>query len=454
MTIMTETETSSKRMPSVSPSPDAFKALRRKIQEKDLTVGVIGLGYVGLPFIVEKAKVGLRVLGFDRNQERVNQLLNKQSYIDDISDEELASIYTLTEADMTTDISRMKEADVLVICVPTPLDKNHCPDLSYVRAVCHQIQENLRPGQLISLESTTYPGTTEEIMKPILEQSGLKSGEDFFLAHSPERVDPGNARYTTKNTNKIVGADDERSLELASSFYQLAIDHVVTVSSSKTAELVKVYENTFRAVNIALTNQMALLCHKMDIDVWEMLDAAFTKPFGIMPFYPGPGVGGHCIPIDPHYLEWKAKEYGFNTRLINLAGEINRSMPGFVVDRVQNILNQQKKSMNGARLLLIGVTYKANLADCRESPAMDVIRLLEKNGAHLSYHDPLVDCFELDGKSYSGSPLSDELISEQDCVLILAKHESLNYERLQAQAKHIFDTRNVYPQRTERVERL
>lgn len=425
-----------------------------KINNKTLTVGVIGLGYVGLPFLVEKAKIGLNVIGFDNNQACVDQLLNKKSHIDDISSEELEKVFELASVDMTTDMSRLSEPDVLIICVPTPLDKNQCPDLSFVESVCQSIKKYIRKGQLVSLESTTYPGTTEELIKPILEKSGLKSGTDFFLSYSPERVDPGNARYTTKNTNKVVGADDSNSLEVASKFYQLAIDHVVPVSSSKTAELVKVYENTFRAVNIALANQMALLCHKMDIDVWEMLDAAFTKPFGIMPFYPGPGVGGHCIPIDPHYLEWKAKEYGFNTRLINLAGEINRSMPAFVVSRVQELLNKNKKCLNGAKIFIVGVTYKANVADCRESPAMDVIRLLQEKGADISYFDPLIDSFELGSKQYKKTDISKDFLSNQDCVVVLAKHDSIDYDFIKQNTGLVFDTRNVYSPEKDLVETL
>jgi UDP-N-acetyl-D-glucosamine dehydrogenase len=427
---------------------DSFSALKEKIQQKALTVGVIGLGYVGLPFLVEKAKIGLRVIGFDNNQACVDQLLNKKSHIDDISDEELEKVFEYASVDMTTDMRRLSEADVLIICVPTPLDKNQCPDLSFVESVCQSIKKYIRKGQLISLESTTYPGTTEELIKPILEESGLKAGSDFFLSYSPERVDPGNARYTTKNTNKVVGADDERSLEVASKFYKLAIEHVVPVSSSKTAELVKVYENTFRAVNIALANQMALLCHKMDIDVWEMLDAAFTKPFGIMPFYPGPGVGGHCIPIDPHYLEWKAKEYGFNTRLINLAGEINRSMPAFVVQRVQELLNKDHKSLNGAKIFIVGVTYKADLADCRESPAMDVIKLLEAKGAEINYFDPLVDSFELGSKRYKKTGMDKDTLFHQDCVIVLAKHNSVDYNFIKQNSSLVFDTRNVFSGRS------
>ena len=421
----------------------SYEQLLKKIEDKTAVVGVIGMGYVGLPFLVEKAKVGLNVIGFDKSKAKIDSLLNKESYIDDISNEELASIFQLADVKLTTDPALMSEADVLVICVPTPLDKNRCPDLGMVESVCRELKDYLRPGQLVSLESTTYPGTTEELMKPILEQSGLKCGEDFFLAYSPERVDPGNARYTTKNTNKVVGADDELSRNLASKFYQLAIDHVVPVSSAKTAELVKVYENTFRAVNIALVNQMALLCHKMDIDVWEMLEAAFTKPFGIMPFYPGPGVGGHCIPIDPHYLEWKAKEFGFETSLINLAGEINRKMPLFVVDRIRSILNKKQIAMNGSKIYILGVAYKANLADYRESPAMDIIRLLRKEGVEITYSDPYVDQFELDGESFVQVLPTAKIIKQQDCVVVLAKHKGIDYLEILRHAASVLDTRNV-----------
>ncbi len=426
----------------------AFEALEEKIAKKSLIVGVVGLGYVGLPFLVEKAKVGLDVMGFDRNKQRIDMISNKKSYIDDISDDDLENIYDSVNVTLSTDMSNLSKSDVIVICVPTPLDKYHSPDLSYIESVCQSLKTYLRKGQLISLESTTYPGTTEELIKPILESSGLKCGSDFFLAYSPERIDPGNIDYNTKNTNKVIGADDKYSLELASSFYKLAINHIVTTSSSKSAEMAKVYENTFRAVNIALANQMALLCHKMDIDVWEMLDAAFTKPFGIMPFYPGPGVGGHCIPIDPHYLEWKAKEYGFNTRLINLAGEINRSMPAFVVERVQELLNKDHKSLNGGKIFIVGVTYKANLADCRESPAMDVVKLLEEKGAEINYFDPLIESFELGDKRYNKTVMSKDILSNQDCVIVLAKHDSVDYNFIKQNSGLVFDTRNVFSDRS------
>src|SRR5829696_3325517 len=309
-----------------------------KIKSRTAVVGVVGLGYVGLPFLVEKAKIGFRVVGIDQNPQRAEMVARGESYIGDVGDEELREAVERGLVSTTTSVEAVSELDIVVICVPTPLTTNLNPDLQYIESVTQEISRNLRPGQLISLESTTYPGTTEEVMKPILEQSGLKAGEDFFLAHSPERVDPGNKRYTTKNTSKVVGGSDPVSLEVATYFYNQTIEHVVPVTSAKAAELVKVYENTFRAVNIALANEVARLCDLMELNVWEVLDAAFTKPFGIMPFYPGPGVGGHCIPLDPHYLEWKAREYNFQTHFIALAGETNRKMPEFVRDKTLRLL--------------------------------------------------------------------------------------------------------------------
>lgn len=419
------------------------QALQDKIDNKTVVVGVIGLGYVGLPFLVEKAKVGLTVIGFDHSPLRVEQVAKGESYINDVDSGELAAIVAKGNVQTTTDTKRINDCDVLIICVPTPLDKNLCPDLSYVTSVSESIAENIKPGQLISLESTTYPGTTVEVIQPILEKSGLKRGEDFFLAHSPERVDPGNARYTTKNTNKVVGADDERSLAVAKSFYELAIQYVVPVSSSKAAEMVKVFENTYRSVNIALANEMALLCDKMNINVWEMLDAAFTKPFGIMPFYPGPGVGGHCIPIDPHYLEWKAKEYHFSTRFISLAGEINRRMPQFVYNKVARLLNKYKKSINGANILLLGMAYKPNLPDYRESPAIDVYKILKSGGAGLSYYDPYVPEIEIDADKVQSIELNKESLKSYDLVIITTQHQCVNYQEVFDHAAMVFDTRNV-----------
>jgi UDP-N-acetyl-D-glucosamine dehydrogenase len=339
---------------------------------------------------------------------------------------------------------RVAEMDVIVICVPTPLTKNLTPNLSYVEKVTQSIAKHLRPGQLVTLESTTYPGTTDEVMRSLLEEtSGLKQGQDFFLAHSPERVDPGNQRYTTKNTNKVVGASDPHSLEVATLFYEQTIEHVVPVSSAKAAELVKVFENTFRAVNIALVNELALLCDRMDIDVWEVLDAANTKPFGIMPFYPGPGVGGHCIPIDPHYLEWKAKEFNFETHFIALAGEINRQMPEFVREKAWRVLNNLGIAPSKAQVLVCGAAYKKNLADWRESPAIAVISHLLEDKATVSYHDPYVPEIQVFGKNFYSVDLTDETISAADLVIIATDHSQIDYVNLVQQAKAVLDTRGI-----------
>lgn len=421
----------------------SIEQLKKHIKDKTVTVGVIGLGYVGLPFLVEKAKVGLKCIGFDKSQRVVDTVNNGVSHIEDVKTEELKKIIDSGKAEATSDFARLAEADVIVICVPTPLDKNLSPDLSYVEAASRTISDSLRPGQLISLESTTYPGTTVDVICPILEKTGLKSGHDFFLAYSPERVDPGNKRYTTKNTNKVVGADDDASRELAEAFYKLAIEHVVPVSSTKIAEMVKVYENTYRSVNIALANEMALLCDKMDIDVWEMLEAAFTKPFGIMPFYPGPGVGGHCIPIDPHYLEWKAKEYNFNTRFINVAGEINRRMPRYVVDKAARLLNGYKKSINGSKILMIGMAYKKDLPDYRESPALDIYHLFDEFGANILYHDPYATEINDHGIEAKSVALTEELLRDVDLVVVTTDHSNIDFSWVCNEAKIVLDTRNA-----------
>lgn len=420
---------------------ETLVTLLNKIHTKTIKVGVIGLGYVGLPFLVEKAKVGLNVIGIDQNQERVDKVARGQNYIDDVDPKELKYIVEQGLVQTSTDIRVLATVDVIVICVPTPLDKNLCPDLRYVISVSEEIAKCLRVGQLISLESTTYPGTTEEIIQPILETSGLKVGKDFFLAHSPERVDPGNKRYSTKNTNKIVGGVDYPSLVAAESFYKLAIQDVVPVSSAKAAELVKIYENTFRAVNIALANEIALLCDRMNLNVWEILDAAFTKPFGIMPFYPGPGVGGHCIPIDPHYLEWKAKEYHFNMRFIALAGETNRKMPFFVFNKIARALNQVKKPLNGSTILMLGMAYKSDVADYRESPAIEIFRLLKHAGAKVLYHDRWVPEVEEGDEILHSVDLTDDLLQSSDLVVIATDHTHVNYHRIVNLANLIVDTR-------------
>jgi UDP-N-acetyl-D-glucosamine dehydrogenase len=416
--------------------------LLKKIRSHEAQVGVVGLGYVGLPFAVEKSKVGFKVIGIDRSEKRVGQINRGENYIGDVKDNELKEAVAKGLIKATTDFSVVKELDVVVICVPTPLTKNLAPDLQYIEAVTREIAKFIRPGQLISLESTTYPGTTEEVMLPMLEKSGLKLNKDFFLSHSPERVDPGNQRYTTKNTNKVVGGVGAPSLEVAMSFYSQTIDHVVPVSSAKAAELVKVYENTFRAVNIALVNELALLCDRMDLNVWEVLDAAFTKPFGIMPFYPGPGVGGHCIPIDPHYLEWKAKEYNFNTHFIALAGEINRRMPEFVREKAMRVLNRHGVAISRSRILMMGVSYKKDIDDWRESPALEVIEYLVHEGAQVEFHDPHVAEIEHKGLRMASVPYSEEVVKRADLVLVTTDHSSFDYEHLVRHSKAILDTRN------------
>ena len=419
------------------------KQLEEKILTRTAVVGVIGLGYVGLPFAVEKAKVGFNVVGVEQNPRRAGWVNTAHNYITDVNDDEFKQVVTAGRLKAVTEFDQVAEMDVLVICVPTPLTQNLVPDLTYVTKVTQGIAKKLRKGQLITLESTTYPGTTDEVIRPVLEQTGFVQGEDFFLAHSPERVDPGNQRYTTKNTSKVVGASDPQSLAVAALFYQQTIEQVVTVGSAKAAELVKVFENTFRAVNIALVNELALLCDRMNIDVWEVLDAANTKPFGIMPFYPGPGVGGHCIPIDPHYLEWKAKEFNFETHFIALAGEINRRMPGFVRQKAWKILNQVGIALSKAKILIIGVAYKKDLGDWRESPAIAVIKHLQSDGVDIIYHDPYVSSINIGNQRLNSAVLSMETVTEADLVIIITDHSHIDYISLVEQAQIVLDTRGV-----------
>ena len=417
--------------------------LKKKFVDRSALIGVAGIGYVGLPLAVEKSKVGFDVVGYDRNSVRVDQVNQGLNYIRDVNDEEMARLVEAGKLRASTDFSSLSHCDAIVICVPTPLTPNLDPDISYIKAVGEQIADQLRPGQLICLESTTYPGTTEEVLLPLLSRSGLKVGEDFFLCFSPERVDPGNARYTTKNTNKVVGGVTEACADVGSCFYQQTILDVLMVSSPKVAEMCKVFENTFRSVNIALVNEMALLCDRLGISIWEVLDAAATKPFGIMRFNPGPGVGGHCIPLDPFYLAWKAREYDFHTRFIELAGEINHGMPYFVREKVMRSLNEAGKSLKGADVLVVGVAYKKDIEDWRESPAIKVMELLLKDGANIDYHDPYVAKFVEHGKQWHSIPLSKERIERADCVLILTEHSNVDYERICSSAKLVVDTRNA-----------
>lgn len=419
--------------------------LMNKLETKTATIGVVGLGYVGLPLAVEKAKAGYNVIGFDVQQARANMVNEGVNYIGDVVDEELSDIVSKGRLKAVTDYSFIHQTDAVAICVPTPLDNYQQPDTSYVVSSAKAIAQNMKKGMLIVLESTTYPGTTEELLKPILEESGLKCGEDFFLAYSPERVDPGNKDFNTKNTPKVVGGMTEACTEVAAALYENVLEGKVhKVSHPSVAEMEKILENTFRNINIGLANEMAILCNKMGIDVWEVIDAAATKPYGFMPFYPGPGLGGHCIPIDPWYLTWKAREYNYHTRLIEIAGEINNSMPEFVVQRCTEILNEQKKSLKGAGILVLGVAYKPNISDCRQSPSIDIIRQLKSLGAELTVCDPHVEEYKIGSQIYSTETLTEEAVETADLVLILTNHDGLPYDSIMSKGQAILDTRNSY----------
>lgn len=413
-------------------------------ESKQGVVGIIGLGYVGLPLAVEAAAVGFKVIGVDISQNAVDKVNKGISYIKDVSDEALAEEVKAGRLVATTDFSRVKEMDAVIIAVPTPLDDHLNPDVSYIESACRAITPHLRPNQVISLESTTYPGTTTEVMWPILKESGLVPEENIFLAYSPERVDPGNPTFQTKNTPKVVGGWGPESLKAASAFYGAVVDTIVPVSSLEAAEFTKLFENTFRAVNIALVNEMLLLCDRMKVDVWEVLHAANTKPFGIMKFMPGPGVGGHCIPLDPHYLEWKARAFNFRTRFIELAGEVNRSMPEFVRDKAARLLNEVAKPLKGSKVVVLGVAYKKDIDDWRESPAIEVLELLKESGAEVCYHDPFVASFSEHGHSWTGVEMTDELISGCDLVVITTSHsQKMDYQKVVDLAPMILDTREA-----------
>jgi UDP-N-acetyl-D-glucosamine dehydrogenase len=413
-----------------------------RIQHKEAALGVIGLGYVGLPLAVEFARAGFRVVGFDVDPGRVAELAAGRSYIPDVPAEHLAEVVANGRFVATTDPQRLGDVDILDICVPTPLRKTKEPDLSFVVRAVETIAKVIRPGQLVILESTTYPGTTDEVVRPVLEEKGLKAGVDFHLAFSPERVDPGNTSYQTRNIPKVVGGHDAESTRVAVAFYSQVIETVVPVSSTRVAEMVKLLENTFRAVNIGLVNELALMCHRMGINVWEVIEAAKTKPFGYMPFYPGPGLGGHCIPIDPHYLSWKAKEHNFEARFIELAGHVNRSMPEHVVTLVMDALNTRQKAVNGARVHVFGVAYKKNVNDLRESPALDIIELLMRRGARVSYTDPFFASFDHLGHRLTHE---DEASAHEgkDCALIVTDHSMFDYRGIVERFPLIVDTRNA-----------
>jgi UDP-N-acetyl-D-glucosamine dehydrogenase len=417
--------------------------LLQKIERRKARLGIIGMGYVGLPLAVEFAKAGFHVLGYDISDRVVKQINSGQSHIADVPSDTVAKLVKDKLLEATTDASRIGEVDAVSIAVPTPLAKTRDPDMSYVLAATETAARSARPGQIIVLESTTYPGTTRETLQPAMEARGLVVGRDVFLAFSPERVDPGNLRWNTKNTAKIVGGITPECTEVATALYSACIDRVVPVSSPEAAELTKLLENTFRSVNIALVNEMAIVCDKLGVDVWEVIEAAATKPFGFMRFTPGPGIGGHCIPLDPHYLAWKMRTLNYKTRFIDLAGEINSEMPAFVVDKVVAALNDERKAANGSRVLVIGIAYKRDIDDVRESPALDIIRLLEDLGAEVSYHDPYVPSYLDESIRHDSVALTDEEIERSDAVVIVTDHSNIDYQQLVDRAGLVIDTRNA-----------
>ncbi len=432
--------------PVVSNNPLAQQLLQ-KLTTRTARTGVVGLGYVGLPLAVEFGNAGFSVVGIDLDARKVGELTKGVSYIQDVPSEAVARLVQAGKLTATTDPAAARTCDTINICVPTPLRKTKDPDLSYVVSAAEAIEAHLHPGMLVILESTTYPGTTEEVVQTILERTGLKAGQDFFLAFSPERVDPGNEKWNTKNVPKVVGGLTPDCSALAAALYTASIDRVVQVTSPKVAEMVKLLENTFRAINIGMVNELALMCDRLGISVWEVIDAAATKPFGFMPFYPGPGLGGHCIPIDPFYLSWKVKEVGFEARFIELAGQVNSAMPHHAVDKVCEALNEQGKAVKGANILIMGVAYKRDIDDVRESPALDVMALLLRKGAKLTYHDPFVPT--IDGEHWTGGqhmssvPYSDAAAAAADCVVVLTDHKAFDYAAIVASAKAVVDTRNA-----------
>ncbi len=420
-----------------------ISGLLNRIRGKQARVGVIGLGYVGLPLAVEFARAGFDVTGFDVDQSKVAEIDAGRSYIPDVPQAELAEAVLAGRLRATTDMTQLADMDVADICVPTPLRKTKDPDLSYVVQALEGVAASLKPGQLVILESTTYPGTTDEVALPMLEARGLKVDRDFFLAFSPERVDPGNPTYLTRNIPKIVGGHGPASTQAATLLYAQIVGTVVPVTSTRVAEMVKLLENTFRAVNIGLVNEIAQMCHKLDIDVWEVIDAAKTKPFGFMPFYPGPGLGGHCIPIDPFYLSWKARQNGFECRFIELAGQVNASMPEYVVNRVADTLNNVRKPINGSRVHLYGIAYKKDVGDMRESPALDILELLTRRGASVSYSDPYVPALRHGGHTLDAVAQSDALRRSPDCLVICTDHSSFDWKPVVDSGVPVVDTRNA-----------
>ena len=420
--------------------------LLKKIEEKSITVGVVGLGYVGLPLAVEKAKAGFKTIGFDVQDEKVKLVNEGHNYIGDVVDSDLKELVESKMLTATTDFSFVKDVDFVAICVPTPLDTHQQPDISYVKSSTEAISKYLTKGTMVVLESTTYPGTTEELIKPILEEgSGLKCGEDFYLGFSPERVDPGNLIYKTKNTPKVVGAIGKDATEVIATMYRAVLEgDVYEVSSPAIAEMEKILENTYRNINIGLVNELTMLCNKLGISMWEVVDAAKTKPYGFQAFYPGPGLGGHCIPLDPYYLSWKAREYGFHTSMIENSMMINDQMPEYCVERARKILNRHGKAMNGAKVLVVGVAYKQDIDDYRESPALRVIEVLKREMANVEFYDPWISEYKYKGEKYQGlKDITPEVIASYDLVMITAAHTNVDYDMIQKNAVAIFDTKNV-----------
>lgn len=415
------------------------KLLEKKIIQHKAKIGIIGLGYVGLPLAVEFSKAGFDVTGIEIDKDKVRMINQGKCYIQDVKQSELKDLVKNNKLKATMDFSVLKGMDAVSICVPTPLRKTRDPDISYIISAVEEVAKYLRPGQLVILESTTYPGTTREVILPRLEEGNFRVGKDFFLAFSPERVDPGNKIYTIRNTPKIVSGITKKCTSIAVTLYEQIIDEVVPVSTTESAEMVKLLENTFRIVNVGLVNEIALICDRLKLDAWEVIDAAATKPFGFMPFYPGPGLGGHCVPVDPHYLSWKLKALNFYARFIELAGEINSKMPEFLVSKIDGALNEREKSIKGSKILILGVAYKSNVSDIRESPALDVIRLLKERGGQVVYNDPYVPQVE----GLKSIPLTGSSLRNADCVVITTAHSDYDYKEIVANARLIIDSRNA-----------
>ncbi len=432
-----------------------YEMLEQKIKDQQATLAVVGLGYVGLPLSLVFLKAGFQVVGIDINPKKIAHISQGKSDITDISNAQVAEAIHSGRFKATADYAALATVDVAVICVPTPLNKTKDPDVSYILSAVEGVKKFLKPGQLIVLESTTYPGTTEELILPMLEETGLKVGQDFFLAFSPERVDPGNQNFATHNTPKIVGGITHNCTVIAQLFYEQSIEKVIAVSTSRAAEMVKLLENTFRSVNIGLVNEIALMCDRLKIDVWEVIDAAATKPFGFMPFYPGPGLGGHCIPIDPFYLSWKLKTLNYFARFIELAGDINSNMPLYVVHRVSDMLNEHTKPIKGSRILVLGVAYKSDINDYRESPALDIINLLLEKGAAVAYNDPYVPTLKLEnGHELLSTSLSEEDLKSFDCLIVTTAHSSYDKEVIARHARLIFDARNAFKNIAENRQKI